>query len=420
MADLVVVEGAARERQPAELLGGGAHEDRVPVAEVQGRIGGGAHRARRALRRPQLPPAARGRGPGRGRLGHRRRRQAYLDMLAAYSAINFGHRHPRPRRRRQGAARARHAHRAAPSTTTSSARSARTSRELCGMELVLPMNTGAEGVETAIKTARKWGYRRRASPEGQAKIICCEGNFHGRTTTIVRFSHRPAVPRRLRPATRRASSSSRTATSTRCEAAIDAEHGRRSWSSRSRARPASSCRPTGYLQAASARSAREQNVLLHRRRDPVRPRPHRHDVRLRARGRAARHVHPRQGARRRHHAGLGGRGRREDILGVFKPGEHGSTFGGNPLGGGDRPPVIELLQTGELQENSSRLGEHCGALREAAPPAVKEVRSRGLWGGHRAQARGAPGAGRLPSGCSRRACSPRTRTTRRSASRRRS
>ena len=114
----------------------------------------------------------------------------YLDMLAAYSAINFGHRHPR-----LVAAARRQLDRV---TLVSRAFDhdqfglfCAELAELAGMDMVLPMNTGAEAVETAIKTARKWGYEVKGVPDGQAVIVAFEGNFHGRTTTIVSFSTDP-------------------------------------------------------------------------------------------------------------------------------------------------------------------------------------------------------------------------------------
>ena len=114
----------------------------------------------------------------------------YMDMLAAYSAVNFGHRHPEliaAAKKQLDAV-----------TLTSRAFQndqlgpwSKQLAEMCGMEMVLPMNTGAEGVETAIKTARKWGYTKKGVPADKAKIICCTDNFHGRTTTIVSFSTDP-------------------------------------------------------------------------------------------------------------------------------------------------------------------------------------------------------------------------------------
>ncbi|SVB76064.1 uncharacterized protein METZ01_LOCUS228918, partial [marine metagenome] len=111
----------------------------------------------------------------------------YLDMLSAYSAINQGHRHPAVLQAAEEqlskltlTSRAFHNDQMGPFL-----------RELCeatGYEKALPMNTGAEAVETAIKTVRKWGYQVKGVPEGRAEIIVCENNFHGRTTTIVGFS----------------------------------------------------------------------------------------------------------------------------------------------------------------------------------------------------------------------------------------
>ena len=111
----------------------------------------------------------------------------YMDMLAAYSALNQGHGHPAVLRAM--------AEQSAKLTLTSRAfhndQMGPFLAELCeatGFEMALPMNTGAEAVETAIKAARKWGYLEKGVPEDTAEIICCENNFHGRTTTIVGFS----------------------------------------------------------------------------------------------------------------------------------------------------------------------------------------------------------------------------------------
>ena len=114
----------------------------------------------------------------------------YMDMLAAYSAVNFGHQNAEliAAAREQLdkvtlTSRAFHNDQLGPMCKAIS--------ELCGMEAVLPMNTVAEGVETAIKTARKWGYTKKGVPADKAKIICCSENFHGRTTTIISFSTDP-------------------------------------------------------------------------------------------------------------------------------------------------------------------------------------------------------------------------------------
>ncbi|HTZ26711.1 MAG TPA: aminotransferase class III-fold pyridoxal phosphate-dependent enzyme, partial [Streptosporangiaceae bacterium] len=111
----------------------------------------------------------------------------YLDLLAAYSAINFGHRHPRlmaaARRQLERVtlvSRAFEHDQFGPFCAELA--------ELAGMQMVLPMNTGAEAVETAIKTTRKWGYEVKGVPGGEAVIVAFGGNFHGRTTTIISFS----------------------------------------------------------------------------------------------------------------------------------------------------------------------------------------------------------------------------------------
>ncbi|MEO7652699.1 MAG: aminotransferase class III-fold pyridoxal phosphate-dependent enzyme, partial [Bryobacteraceae bacterium] len=114
----------------------------------------------------------------------------YMDCLSAYSAVNQGHCHPRILQALQEQA----------SRVTLTSRAFRNDQlprfvselaQLCGMEMVLPMNTGAEAVETAIKAVRRWGYSSKGIPQGQAEIIVCENNFHGRTTTICGFSSEP-------------------------------------------------------------------------------------------------------------------------------------------------------------------------------------------------------------------------------------
>jgi ornithine--oxo-acid transaminase len=111
----------------------------------------------------------------------------YLDFLSAYSAVNQGHRHPAIVK----------AFKEQVDRVTLTSRAFHNDQlgpflkeicELSGMEMALPMNTGAEAVETAVKTARKWGYTKKKVADNQAEIVCCAGNFHGRTTTVVSFS----------------------------------------------------------------------------------------------------------------------------------------------------------------------------------------------------------------------------------------
>ena len=299
----------------------------------------------------------------------------YLDLLAAYSALNFGHRHPRlvAAAHRQLdhltlTSRAFHNDQLGPFCTELA--------ELCRMEAVLPMNTGAEAVETAIKVARRWGYERRGVPAEQAEIIVFAGNFHGRTTTIVSFSDDPSARRGFGPFT-----------------------------------PGFVTVPYGDIDAvAAATSPRTVAVLA----EPIQ-------------GEAG-VVLPPAGflrALRRHcdetgvlfvadeiQSGLGRTGRtfacdhegvqpdvyvlgkalggglvpasavvsRWDVLGVIQPGEHGSTFGGNPLAAAIGREVVALLRPGDLQARSARLGDAVLArLRSARLPGVREVRGRGLW-----------------------------------------
>jgi ornithine--oxo-acid transaminase len=122
----------------------------------------------------------------------------YLDMLAGYSALNFGHLHPRlvaaaERQLGRITLTSRAFHNDLLGTFT------RELAELCGMDMVLPMNTGAEAVETAIKMARKWGYDVKGVTEGRARVVTMDGNFHGRTTMIVGFSSDPSARKGFGP-----------------------------------------------------------------------------------------------------------------------------------------------------------------------------------------------------------------------------
>jgi ornithine--oxo-acid transaminase len=301
----------------------------------------------------------------------------YLDLLAAYSAINFGHRHPRlvaaAQRQLQRVtlvSRAFEHDQFGPFCAELAA--------LAGMEMVLPMNTGAEAVETAIKTARKWGYEVKGVPAGEAVIVAFEGNFHGRTTTIISFSTDEDSRASFGPYT-----------------------------------PGFRVVPYGDLDAlAAAVDDRVVGVLV----EPIQ-------------GEAGVIVPPpgflagvRQICSARDalmiadeiQSGLGRTGTTfacehddvvpdmyllgkalgggivpvsavvssSEILGVFRPGQHGSTFGGNPLACAVGREVIAMLATGEFQERSAKLGAHMHDRLSALPEsAVREVRGRGLWAG---------------------------------------
>jgi ornithine--oxo-acid transaminase len=299
----------------------------------------------------------------------------YFDALSAYSALNFGHRHPRLLQ----------------AASEQLGRLTLTSRvfhndqlgrfcvelaEFCGSDRVLPMNTGAEAVETAIKLARKWGYERKRVAADRAEIVVCAGNFHGRTTTIVGFSDDPlartgfgpfgpgfvTVPYGDPEALRAAVSADTVAFLVE---PIQGEAG-------------VIVPPDGYLAAARA-ICDEAGILLVA--DEVQS----------GLGRAGRrfacdyeHVRPDLYVLGKALGGgilpLSAVVGSDDVVGVLRPGEHGSTFGGNPLACAVGREVLRLLADGRLIEESAALGEVAAArLRAAAHPAVREVRQRGLW-----------------------------------------
>ena len=304
----------------------------------------------------------------------------YLDMLAAYSALNFGHRHPRliaaamtQMERVTLTSRAFHNDQLGPFCAELA--------ELAGAELVLPMNTGVEAVETAIKTARAWGYRVKGVVPDRARIVVCEGNFHGRTTTVVGFSSDPiarndfgpfapgfeSVPYGDADALRIAVEAAPDDTVAFLVEPIQGEAG-------------VIVPPAGYLRAAREICDRHGVLLIADEiqsglgragatfacdLEAVRP-----DLYLLGKALGGGIV-PLS-------AVVGSR----DVLGVFRPGEHGSTFGGNPLACAVGREVVRMLIGGELQERAAELGERLLAgLREGTDAAVVEVRGRGLWAG---------------------------------------
>ncbi len=301
----------------------------------------------------------------------------YMDMLAAYSAVNFGHCHEEiieVARQQLGkvtlTSRAFHNDQLGPF--------ARELADLCGMEAILPMNTGAEGVETAIKTARKWGYTKKGVAAGKAKIICCEDNFHGRTTTIVSFSNDEQCRDGFGPFTpgfelvkygdidalRNAIDENTVAflvEPIQGEAGIIVP-------------------PEGYLQQVRE-VCTEKNILFiadeiqsglgrtgytfacdH---DGVKP-----DVYILGKALGA-GVVP-----------LSAIATSRDIMSVFTPGDHGSTFGGNPLACAVGRKVVELLKTKKYQDHAREMGAYLfEKLRAIDNDGIKEIRGRGLWVG---------------------------------------
>jgi ornithine--oxo-acid transaminase len=301
----------------------------------------------------------------------------YLDFLSAYSALNFGHCHPRLVAAAQ--------RQLAQLTLTSRAFETdnlelfcRELCDLCDMQAVVPMNTGAEAVETAIKAARRWGYTVKGVPADRASLIVCSGNFHGRTTTIVGFSSDPTARSGFGPFTPGfvsvpfgdAAALADAIDDTTVAVLVEPIQGE----------AGVIVPPVGYLRDVR-RLCTERGALFiadeiqsglgrtgetfacdHER---VRP-----DVFLlgKALGGGIMPVSAVVGS--------------WDVLGVLTPGSHGSTFGGNPLACAVGREVISLLRTGEYQRRSLYLGAHLHArLGDLIGRGVTAVRGRGLWAG---------------------------------------
>jgi ornithine--oxo-acid transaminase len=301
----------------------------------------------------------------------------YLDFLAGYSALNFGHRHPAL----VGAAVAQLGR----VTLTSRAFHhdqlglfCRELAELTGTEMVLPMNSGAEAVESAIKVARKWAYQVKGVPDGTAEIVVAGSNFHGRTTTIVSFSTDAVARTGFGPFTpgftvvKYGDADALAAAVTERTAAVLVEP--------IQGEAGVVVPPAGYLREVR-RICDERGVLLIA--DEIQSGLARTGDLL-----ACDHESVRADLYTLGKA-LGGGivpvsavvGRR-DVLGVLRPGEHGSTFGGNPLACAVGRAVVKLLATGEFQRRSRELGAHLHTrLGELVGSGVAEVRGRGLWAG---------------------------------------
>lgn len=304
----------------------------------------------------------------------------YLDMLAAYSALNFGHRHPR----------------LIAAAVAQLDRVTLVSRafdhdqfgpfcnelaDLAGMDMVLPMNSGAEAVETGIKTARKWAYEVKGVPADQAVIIAFEGNFHGRTTTIVSFSsdadtrasYGPYTPGfRLVPfgdldALAAAVADAGSACAAVLVEPIQGEAG-------------VVVPPPGFL-AGVRQICSEHDALMIA--DEIQSGLGRTGATF-----ACEHENVKPDVYLLGKA-LGGGivpvsavVSSLSVLGVFQPGQHGSTFGGNPLACAIAREVIAMLRTGEFQRRSALLGAHMHDRLAGLPAStVADVRGRGLWAG---------------------------------------
>ena len=301
----------------------------------------------------------------------------YLDMLAGYSALNFGHRHPE----------------LIAATIEQLGRVTLTSRafhhdqlglfcrelaELTGTEMVLPMNSGAEAVESAIKVARKWAYRVKGIPENRAQIITAGGNFHGRTISIISFSDDPVATADYGPYTpgfvgvKYGDLEAFGAAVSPDTAAVLIEP--------IQGEAGVNVPPPGYL-AEIRRICDENNVLFIA--DEIQSGLGRTGAVL-----ALEHEGVRADVYTLGKA-LGGGilpvsavvGRRE-VIGVLEPGSHGSTFGGNPLACAVGRAVIHLLTHSDMLTRATELGGRLhDRLSSLIGNGVAEVRGRGLWAG---------------------------------------
>ena len=298
----------------------------------------------------------------------------YLDCLSAYSALNQGHCHPR-------IIAALHEQASRVTLTSRAFRNDQLPKfvselaQLCGMQMVLPMNTGAEAVETAIKAARRWGYAHKGIPQGRAEIIVCDNNFHGRTTTICGFSSEPlyrdgfgpftpgfvSIPYGDAEALEQAITPNTCAflfEPIQCEAGILIP-------------------PEGYLSEV-AEICRRENVLLAAdeiqtglgrtgrmfacQHEDVQP-----DIYILGKALSG-GVYP-----------VSAVVSSEKVLGVFRPGSHGSTYGGNPLACAVARAALRVLEDERLPDRSAELGNWLlYELRKLHHPHIKEVRGRGL------------------------------------------
>ncbi|MFZ2964927.1 MAG: ornithine--oxo-acid transaminase [Rhodoglobus sp.] len=301
----------------------------------------------------------------------------YLDCLAAYSALNFGHGHPAliaaakaQLDRLTLTSRGFHNDQLGPFAAALA--------ELCGKDMVLPMNTGAEAVESAIKLARAWGYRVKGVAPDKATIIVADGNFHGRTITIVGFSSDPAAQADFGPFTP-GFVSVPYGDAAAIETAID-EHTVAVLVEPIQGEAGILVPPADYLPSVRE-ITRRRNVLMIADEiqsglgrtgstfacDLVGVVP---DLYLLGKALGGGIVPV--------SAVVGDR----EVLGVLQPGEHGSTFGGNPLGAAVGLAVVRLLGTGEPQQRAAALGQRLRVrLERLLGLGVTEVRGAGLWAG---------------------------------------
>ena len=298
----------------------------------------------------------------------------YLDCLSAYSALNQGHVHPKILEVFKQQA----------GQITLTSRAFRNDQlpllykelsELSGYEMSLPMNSGAEAVETALKLARKWAYQVKGVPANQAEIVTCKGNFHGRTISIISFSTEPLYRDGFGPFTPGfltvpygdADAVAKSITPDTAAVLVEPIQGE----------AGVIVPPDGYLSELH-RICSRNNVLLIA--DEI-------QTGLGRTGKlfACQHENVRpdiviigkalSGGFYPVSAILADR----NLLGLFHPGEHGSTFGGNPLGAAVARAALRVIVEENMVENSAKMGEYLlEQLAEIPSPHVKEVRGKGL------------------------------------------
>ena len=302
----------------------------------------------------------------------------YMDFLSAYSAVNQGHCHPRIYQAMLNQAQ----------KVTLTSRAFRNDKlglfckkvaELSEMEMVLPMNSGAEAVETAIKAARKWAYTQKGIPDNQAEIIVCNNNFHGRTTTIISFSSEEQYRANFGPFTPgfklveygRAQAIAEAITPNTAAVLLEPIQGE----------GGIIIPPQGYLKQVQE-LCHKNNVLFildeiqtglgrtgkmfaYQHEDGVKP-----DMLIMGKALSGGFYPVSAVASSR------------KILGVFRPGDHGSTFGGNPLAAAIAIEALDVLMEEKLAERSAELGAYLlEQLATINSKHIKEIRGRGLFVG---------------------------------------
>ncbi|MDX1415201.1 MAG: ornithine--oxo-acid transaminase [Candidatus Promineifilaceae bacterium] len=299
----------------------------------------------------------------------------YLDCLSAYSAVSQGHCHPRIRAAMEDQMR----------RVTLTSRAFRNDqmgpflKELCeltGYDMAIPMNSGAEAVETAIKAARKWGYRCKGVPNNQAEIIVCQGNFAGRTTTLISFSSQAQYKEDFGPLTPgfvtipygNAEALEEAITPNTVAFLVEPIQGE----------GGVIVPPEGYLNA-TAEICKRHNVLFVA--DEIQTGLGRTGALL-----ACDHEHVRPDIVTLGKALSGGFYpvsailADQEVLGLFRPGDHGSTFGGNPLGAAAGIAALKVIIDEDLVGRSRELGAYFkGRLERIESEHIKEVRGKGLF-----------------------------------------